>query len=332
MDLKGNSVTWLGHGSWLWETSEGKRLLIDPWLSGNPSCPDEHKDPGTLDGVLMTHGHFDHIGDAVDVLKARPDTPAFSIFELAMFLGGKGLENVTGFNKGGTVECAGVRVTQVDAAHSSGISDGDGLVEGGDPGGFILEFPDGLVVYQAGDTDVFSDMALFRDIYAPSVAVLPIGDFYTMGPRQAAHATKLLGVKTVIGGHWGTFPALIGTPTELGGWSAPAWRSPTCRRGRVCRSRGAMAEPQVARVSGPSATLLIDGATREARIAPRLPDGPPVAGDRVEVRETDDDLVVTAIRPRATTLQRGDGPSGRPRVVVANADLLAVVASVAEPP
>jgi ribosome biogenesis GTPase len=93
-----------------------------------------------------------------------------------------------------------------------------------------------------------------------------------------------------------------------------------------------MAEPQVARVAGPSATLLMDGATREARIAPRLPDGPPVAGDRVEVRDADGDLVIVGIRPRATTLQRGDGSSGRPRVVVANADLLLVVASVAEPP
>lgn len=93
-----------------------------------------------------------------------------------------------------------------------------------------------------------------------------------------------------------------------------------------------MDDPQVARVAGPTATLLSGGAVREARIAPRLPDGPPVAGDRVEVRETDDDLVITRIRPRTTTLERGDGPSGRTRVVVANADLLAVVASVAEPP
>jgi ribosome biogenesis GTPase / thiamine phosphate phosphatase len=93
-----------------------------------------------------------------------------------------------------------------------------------------------------------------------------------------------------------------------------------------------MAEPQVARVAGPSATLLVDGATREARIAPRLPDGPPVAGDRVVLREEGDELVVTGILPRATTLQRGGGPAGRPRMIVANAELLAVVASVAEPP
>jgi L-ascorbate metabolism protein UlaG (beta-lactamase superfamily) len=220
MDLRGNAVTWLGHGTWLWETSEGKRLLIDTWLSGNPACPDEYKDPASLnlDGILITHGHFDHVGqgaaEAVETI-AKSGAPAFALVEVAAYLGSKGCE-ATGFNKGGTVEVAGVKATLVNAVHSGGITHDDGsIVYGGEPAGYVLEFPDGLVVYQAGDTDVFGDMALIAEIYQPHASVLPIGDFYTMGPRQAAHAVRLLGATQVICGHFGTFPALDGTPAAL---------------------------------------------------------------------------------------------------------------------
>ena len=118
-------------------------------------------------------------------------------------------------NMGGTVAVAGCKVTMVNAVHSCGMLVGDNIVEGGDPAGFVIEFPDGLVVYHAGDTDVFGDMALIGEIYKPDVAVLPIGDHFTMGPRQAAHAVRLLGVKQVISGHFGTFPVLTGTPEAL---------------------------------------------------------------------------------------------------------------------
>ena len=214
MDLKGNKVTWVGHGTWLWETSEGKRIMVDPWLEGNPSCPEELKDPGQLDAVLIGHGHFDHIGSAVELINGT-GAQTVAIFETAHYLESKGCQNVVPMNKGGTVAVAGVKATMVNAIHSGGIMDDGKLIEGGDPAGFVIEFPDGLVAYQAGDTDVFGDMALIAEIYNPTVAVLPVGGHFTMGPRQAAHAVRLLGVKQVICGHFGTFPVLVGTPAEL---------------------------------------------------------------------------------------------------------------------
>jgi L-ascorbate metabolism protein UlaG (beta-lactamase superfamily) len=214
MDLKGNSVTWVGHGTWIWETSEGRRIMVDPWLKGNPAAPAELHNPWPLDAVLITHAHFDHVGDAVDTIK-QTGAHSVSIFEIGAWLESQGCQNVVQMNMGGTVEVAGCKVTMVQAVHSCGLLEGDHLVEGGDPAGFVIEFPDGLIVYQAGDTDVFGDMALIEEIYKPDVAVLPVGDHFTMGPRQAAHAVRLLGVKQVLCGHFGTFPVLAGTPEAL---------------------------------------------------------------------------------------------------------------------
>ncbi len=214
MDLRGNRVTWIGHATWLWETSEGRRILVDAWLKDNPSAPPELHNPWPLDAVLITHAHFDHIDNAVETIK-QTGAQAVAIFEIGAWLESQGCANVIQMNIGGTVQVAGCKVTMVQAIHSCGLLEGDTMVEGGDPAGFVIEFPDGLVVYHAGDTDVFGDMALIGELYKPDVAVLPIGDHFTMGPRQAAYAVRLLGVKQVLSGHFGTFPVLTGTPEQL---------------------------------------------------------------------------------------------------------------------
>ncbi|MEZ5081384.1 MAG: metal-dependent hydrolase [Thermoleophilia bacterium] len=215
MDLNGNTVTWLGHGTWLWATSQGKRILVDPFLANNPTCPDDLKAPGPVDAVLVTHGHIDHIADLADFV-GDSGTPVFASWEVGAHLIGQGVAEVTQMGIGGTIETAGIRATMVFAAHGGGIgAPDDTMLEGGGAAGFMLHFPDGLVVYQAGDTDVFGDMALLAEIHRPDVAVLPIGDLFTMGPERAVHAVRLLGVTRVLCGHWGTFPGLTGTPEAL---------------------------------------------------------------------------------------------------------------------
>jgi L-ascorbate metabolism protein UlaG (beta-lactamase superfamily) len=214
MDLKGIKVTWLGHATFRIVSPGGTVIYVDPWVMGNPKCPEAEKQVKKVDVMLCTHGHFDHIGDAVEIAKKHGPT-VVGIFELVTWMGKKGVKNGSAMNKGGTQSVRDIRVTMVHADHSCGISDGDDIIYGGEACGYVIEFSNGVKIYHAGDTNVFGDMGIIHDLYHPDVAMLPIGDHFTMSPREAAYAANLLKVKTVIPMHFGTFPALTGTPGEL---------------------------------------------------------------------------------------------------------------------
>jgi L-ascorbate metabolism protein UlaG (beta-lactamase superfamily) len=203
-------LTWLGHATFRLDTDSGKRIYVDPFLNGNPKTPENEVTPERVDVIAITHGHGDHVGDAVDLAKQHGATVVAPV-ELADWLGSQGVENVRDPNKGGTTEVDGVRFTLTHAFHSSSNDEGAYM---GEPCGIVVR-SDGKSVYFAGDTCVFGDMQLIGRLYAPDVAVLPIGDHYTMGPDEAAVAVELLGVERVVPCHWGTFPALTGTPDAL---------------------------------------------------------------------------------------------------------------------
>ena len=207
--------TWLGHGGYRFDSAEGKRVYVDPWLD-NPKFPESERDLGQVDVLVLTHGHNDHIANAVDICKQH-SPKVVAIFDLAGWLESQGAEGASalGMNKGGTVDVDGIKFTMTHALHSSGFNDGDGITYLGEAAGYVIEFENGLKVYCAGDTDVFGDMQLIGRLHSPDVAVLPIGDHFTMGPRQAALALELLGTKRCIPVHWGTFGLLTGTPDAL---------------------------------------------------------------------------------------------------------------------
>jgi L-ascorbate metabolism protein UlaG (beta-lactamase superfamily) len=213
---RGNKLTWLGHAAFKIETSGGEVILIDPWILTNPMCPEKDKKFERIDTMLVTHGHFDHIADAVELgKKFKPKV--VGIYELCAWLESKGVTGTSGMNKGGSQRVGEIEVTMVNAVHSCGIKDGDQIIYGGEACGYIIRLPGGLTIYHAGDTAVFGDMKIIADLYAPDLAMLPIGDFYTMGPKEAALAIRLLNVRHVIPMHFGTFPPLIGRPEQLRG-------------------------------------------------------------------------------------------------------------------
>jgi L-ascorbate metabolism protein UlaG (beta-lactamase superfamily) len=206
------AITWLGHSSFSLRTPGGKTLLFDPWYTGNPSFPADAR-PTKADLVLVSHGHSDHITDAAAVAKATGAT-VVAIWEIATWLGTKGVQRVEPMNKGGTIEVQGLRITMTEAIHSSSF-DENGLVYLGEPAGFVVTLENEQTIYFAGDTALFGDMNIIADMYKPDIAFLPIGDRFTMGPAAAAMAARWLGVRQVVPMHWGTFPLLTGTPEQL---------------------------------------------------------------------------------------------------------------------
>lgn len=209
--------TWVGHGTWKVRSAKGKELLIDPWVMGNPVAPENLKHIDRCDLMLITHGHFDHVHDAVEIARATKPKIVCN-HEIGQWLGSRGLdgESIVGANQGGTVEVEGIKVTLVHAEHSCGITGDDGsVIYGGEACGLVIEFENGFTIYFAGDTDVFGDMKLIAELGGFDAAFLPIGGFYTMGPERAAKAVELLGVKTVVPMHFGTFPILSGRPDQL---------------------------------------------------------------------------------------------------------------------
>lgn len=218
MALRDVTITWLGHSTFLIETPEGKKILVDPFVQSNPSCPKSFHNV-EADGILITHGHNDHIGDLFSIAE-RTSGPIVGIFDLTTWAGTKGVdgERLVGMNKGGTVkvDALDITVTMTDARHSSSFQEEDGsLVYLGEPAGFVIRFSNQEALYIAGDTSLFGDMEWIGELYGPTVGILPIGDHFTMDPHQAAIACELIGLETVIPCHYGTFPLLTGTPEAL---------------------------------------------------------------------------------------------------------------------
>jgi L-ascorbate metabolism protein UlaG (beta-lactamase superfamily) len=215
LDLKGNKITYYGHSTFALTTPSGQVALIDPWVMTNPKCPEARKKVARLDVIFLTHGHTDHMGDLLPLAKQfKPKIVA--TFETYLWLESKdtGAQCLPA-NKGGSQKVGDFAATLTHAFHSNSIEENGQRIYAGEAGGFILRLPGGVGVYHAGDTAVFGDMKLIGEIYKPDVALLPIGDVFTMGPREAAFAIRLLGVKHVIPMHYATFPMLTGTPEEL---------------------------------------------------------------------------------------------------------------------
>jgi L-ascorbate metabolism protein UlaG (beta-lactamase superfamily) len=215
---KDTTITWLGHATFHIVTPEGNRVLVDAWVDTNPSCPDEWKPKAreNLDAIFLTHGHFDHVNDLADIAKATNPTIVCQ-YDLTPWLQNKGIaeDKIVGFNKGGTVEVAGIQATMTAAQHSSTLYENEQIIPMGDAAGYILRFSNNFTIYVTGDTSVTYDMLIMGDLYQPDLAILPIGDYFTMDPRQAAYALKLIRARYAIGQHWGTFPILTGTPEAL---------------------------------------------------------------------------------------------------------------------
>jgi L-ascorbate metabolism protein UlaG (beta-lactamase superfamily) len=208
------TLTWLGHSAFRVESDRGKRIYVDPFLNGNPKTPENEKTPERVDVIAITHGHSDHVGDAVALSQRFPDAEIVCQVELKNWLARQGANvgEVPGLNKGGTQRIGDLFFTLTDARHSASSDTGEYL---GEAAGIVIRLEDGVPIYFAGDTCLFGDMQLIRHLYEPQLAVLPIGDHFTMGPQDAVIALDMLGQPRCVPCHWGTFPLLTGTPQAL---------------------------------------------------------------------------------------------------------------------
>jgi L-ascorbate metabolism protein UlaG (beta-lactamase superfamily) len=214
MAMQKLAITWHGHSTFVITTPGGKRIVTDPFLEHNPMCPPEMKKIAAADLVLVSHGHSDHTSDVAAVSRAT-GAPVVAVYELALWLERKGLQNIQGMGIGGTLSVAGLEVSMVPAIHTSSVVENDTNVYLGQPVGFVVRMENGQAFYFAGDTAVFGDMRLIAEMHAPQIAFLPIGDHFTMGPAAAALAARMLGVRQIVPMHYGTFPVLTGTPDQL---------------------------------------------------------------------------------------------------------------------
>jgi L-ascorbate metabolism protein UlaG (beta-lactamase superfamily) len=206
-------ITWLGHSTFQFRLETGEVIVMDPWIEGNPAYPADHKFD-RVDAICISHGHFDHIHDAIP-LANKFSSQVIGIYETCAWLESKGVKNCSGMNKGGSQVAGDVTVTMTHAIHSCGILDDGKIIYGGEAAGYVLTFPDKRSLYFAGDTNVFTDMSLIAELYRPSLAFLPIGGLFTMSPYEAAAACRLLKPRKVIPMHYGTFPPLTGRPDDL---------------------------------------------------------------------------------------------------------------------
>ena len=212
--MKPLSFTWLGHSTFLFKSPGGRRILVEPFVASNPACPASAKTIGDLDLILISHGHSDHAGDAAAIARAT-GAHVIANYEICLWLESKGIQHTAPMGHGGTQTIGDIAVTMVNAVHGSSAIENGTVMGLGAAGGYVIQFENGLTIYFAGDTDLFGDMRLIGEMHRPTIAFLPIGDRFTMGPAAAAKAAELLGVRQIVPMHYGTFPFLTGTPAQL---------------------------------------------------------------------------------------------------------------------
>lgn len=211
---KGVKVTYLGHAAFKLVSPQGVVVLVDPFLKNNPKTPADLKEVDKADLILVTHGHADHLGDTVAIAQKTSAT-VVAMAELGTYLTKKGVKNVARMNKGGSILVKGIKVTMVNAQHSSSVTEEGQVIYMGEPVGFVIRLENGFTVYHAGDTAVMWDMKIIGELYKPDLALLPIGSNFTMDPTEASYACKLLRPQFVIPMHYGTWPVLTGTLEEF---------------------------------------------------------------------------------------------------------------------